>query len=146
MKLSKLQFVIATNLNLEPKFLDKKMILVDNKCIRNNRHIRFIRKTKEAKMYIFNKVKVNPQLPKQIGELGTIANNLWWSWNIEFLKIFKLIDIDLWERCDKNPVKFLKLVDQEKLENATKNDEIVKLYETNLENFKDYMRKQKYLV
>ena len=146
MKLSKLQFVIATNLNLEPKFLDKKMILVDNKCIRNNRHIRFIRKTKEAKMYIFNKVKVNPQLPKQIGELGTIANNLWWSWNTEFLKIFKLIDIDLWERCDKNPVKFLKLVDQEKLENATKNDEIVKLYETNLENFKDYMRKQKYLV
>ena len=146
MKLSKLQFVIATNLNLEPKFLDKKMILVDNKCIRNNRHIRFIRNTKEAKMYIFNKVKVNPQLPKQIGELGTIANNLWWSWNTEFLKIFKLIDIDLWERCDKNPVKFLKLVDQEKLENATKNDEIVKLYETNLENFKDYMRKQKYLV
>ena len=146
MKLSKLQFVIATNLNLEPKFLDKKMILVDNKCIRKNRHIRFIRKTKEAKMYIFNKVKVNPQLPKQIGELGTIANNLWWSWNTEFLKIFKLIDIDLWERCDKNPVKFLKLVDQEKLENAAKNDEIVKLYETNLENFKDYMRKQKYLV
>ncbi len=97
-------------------------------------------------MYIFNKVKVNPQLPKQIGELGTIANNLWWSWNTEFLKIFKLIDIDLWERCDKNPVKFLKLVDQEKLENAAKNDEIVKLYETNLENFKDYMRKQKYLV
>ena len=97
-------------------------------------------------MYIFNKVKVNPQLPKQIGELGTIANNLWWSWNTEFLKIFKLIDIDLWERCDKNPVKFLKLVDQEKLENATKNDEIVELYETNLENFKDYMRKQKYLV
>lgn len=91
-------------------------------------------------MYIFNKVKVNPQLPKQISELGIIANNLWWSWNTEFLKIFKQIDIDLWERCDKNPVKFLKLVDQEKLENAAKDEKIVKQYETNLENFKSYMQ------
>ena len=91
-------------------------------------------------MYIFNKITVNPQLPKQIGELGTIANNLWWSWNTEFLKIFKQIDIDLWEKCDKNPVKFLKLVDQEKLENAVKDEKIVKEYETNLNNFKAYMQ------
>ena len=91
-------------------------------------------------MYIFNKITVNPQLPKQIGELGTIANNLWWSWNTEFLKIFKQIDIDLWEACDKNPVKFLKLVEQEKLENAAKNEKIVREYETNLNNFKGYMQ------
>lgn len=91
-------------------------------------------------MYIFNKITVNPQLPKQIEELGTIANNLWWSWNTEFLKIFKQIDIDLWENCDKNPVKFLKLVEQEKLENAVKNEKLVREYETNLNNFKGYMQ------
>ena len=91
-------------------------------------------------MYIFNKVKVNPQLPKQIEELGEVANNLWWSWNTEFLKIFKQIDIDLWERCDKNPVKFLKLVDQEKLEKAAKDEKIVKQYELNINNFKAYMQ------
>jgi len=91
-------------------------------------------------MYIFNKVKVNPQLPKQIGDLGDVSNNLWWSWNTEFLKIFKQIDIDLWERCDKNPVKFLKLVDQEKLENAAKDEKIVKQYEQNINNFKAYMQ------
>lgn len=97
-------------------------------------------------MYIFNKITVNPQLPKQIEELGIIANNLWWSWNTEFLKIFKQIDIDLWERCEKNPVKFLKLVEQEKLEKAAKDDKLVREYETNLNNFKSYMRKQKYMV
>ena len=91
-------------------------------------------------MYIFNKIKVNPQLPKEIGELGNIANNLWWSWNSGFLRIFKEIDIDLWERCDKNPVKFLKLVDQDKLEEAVKNQEVIKLYEENLNNFKAYMQ------
>lgn len=91
-------------------------------------------------MYIFNKIKVNPQLPNKIKDLGKIANNLWWSWNTEFLKIFKEIDIDLWERCDKNPVKFLKLVDQEKLENAAKNEIIIKLYDQNVNNFNSYMQ------
>ena len=91
-------------------------------------------------MYIFNKIKVNPQLPEKIEDLGKISNNLWWSWNTEFLKIFKEIDIDLWERCDKNPVKFLKLVDQEKLENAAKDDKIIKLYEENVNNFNSYMQ------
>ena len=57
-------------------------------------------------MYVFNRITVNPQLPKRIGRITEIANNLWWSWNTEFLRLFKIIDIDLWERCNKNPVKF----------------------------------------
>ena len=57
-------------------------------------------------MYIFNKVTVMPQLPKKINELDKISNNLWWSWNTEFLRLFKMIDRDLWETCEKNPVKF----------------------------------------
>ena len=91
-------------------------------------------------MYIFNKITVNPQLPKPIERLGEISENLWWSWNTEFLKIFKEMDIDLWERCGKNPVKFLKQIEQEKLEQAAQNPEILKSYKTNLENFENYMK------
>lgn len=91
-------------------------------------------------MYIFNKITVNPQLPKSIERLGEIAENLWWSWNTEFLKIFKLIDIDLWERCGKNPIKFLKLVEQDKLERAANNAEIVKVYKENSQNFDAYIK------
>lgn len=79
-------------------------------------------------MYVFNKITVNPQLPKKIERLSEIANNLWWSWNTEFLKLFKTIDIDLWEQCGKNPVKFLKLVDQEKLEKIAEDPEFLKEY------------------
>ena len=91
-------------------------------------------------MYIFNKVTVNPQLPKPIEKLGEISENLWWSWNTEFLKIFKEIDIDLWEQCNKNPVKFLRLVDQEKLEKASNDPEILKNYRINVDNFENYMK------
>jgi len=64
----------------------------------------------ELNMYVFNRITVNPQLPKRIEKLSEISYNLWWSWNTEFLRLFKEIDIDLWERSEKNPVRFLKEV------------------------------------
>ena len=91
-------------------------------------------------MYIFNRITVNPQLPKRIEKLSEIGYNLWWSWNTEFLKLFKEMDIDLWESVNKNPIKFLKLVTQEKLEKAAQNPEFLKKYDKVVENFEDYMK------
>ena len=90
-------------------------------------------------MYVFNKITVNPQLPKNINRLQEIANNLWWSWNSEFLRLFKKMDNDLWETVEKNPVKFLKRVSQERLEMAANDDKFVKEYNKVVRNFDDYM-------
>ena len=90
-------------------------------------------------MYVFNKITVNPQLPKRIEKLSEIANNLWWSWNTEFLRLFQKIDRDLWEQSDKNPVKFLKHVSQEKLEKVAKDVAFLKEYDKVAENFEGYM-------
>ena len=90
-------------------------------------------------MYVFNKITVNPQLPKNINRLQEIANNLWWSWNSEFLRLFKKIDNDLWETVDKNPVKFLRRVSQERIERASNDDKFVKEYNKVVKNFDDYM-------
>ena len=90
-------------------------------------------------MYVFNKITVTPQLPERIKDLSKIANNLWWSWNSEFLRLFKQIDIDLWDRVEKNPVKFLKLVSQEKLNDILQDNNFLKQYDELLENFNNYM-------
>ncbi len=90
-------------------------------------------------MYIFNKITVNPQLPKRIEKLSEISNNLWWSWNTEFLRLFKKIDKDLWETCEKNPVKFLKRVSQDRLEAAATNTEFLKEYDRLAKEFDDYV-------
>ena len=90
-------------------------------------------------MYMFNKITVMPQLPERIRGLSIIANNLWWSWNTEFLKLFKTIDIDLWERVEKNPIKFLNLVSQDKLDSIIENKEFLKQYDEIYTNFKNYM-------
>ena len=93
-------------------------------------------------MYVFNKIIVKPQLPKNISRLDEIANNLWWSWNSDYLRLLKKIDKDLWETVDKNPVKFLKRVSQERLEKAAKDASFVKEYEKILKNYEDYTQSQ----
>ena len=90
-------------------------------------------------MYVFNKITVTPQLPERIKDLSKIANNLWWSWNSEFLRLFKQMDIDLWERVEKNPVKFLKLISQEKLNDILQDNNFLKQYDELVENFNNYM-------
>ena len=90
-------------------------------------------------MYVFNRITVNPQLPKRIGKLSEISNNLWWSWNTEFLRLFQRIDRDLWEQSNKNPVKFLKHVSQEKLEEVAKDTSFLKEYDKMVSNFEGYM-------
>ena len=90
-------------------------------------------------MYIFNRVTVVPQLPKRVERLSEIANNLWWSWNTEFLRLFEEIDKDLWENTGKNPVKFLKLIDQEKIESLSNDQEFLNKYNKIVENFDNYM-------
>ena len=90
-------------------------------------------------MYVFNKITVTPQLPERINKLAKVADNLWWTWNTDFLKLFKTIDCDLWETVGKNPVKFLKLVSQEKLENVANNPEFLRDYDKIVNNFEDYM-------
>ena len=102
--------------------------------------MRYKQTKEEFLMYVFNKIIVNPQLPKRINKLQEISYNLWWSWNTEFLRLFKIIDIDLWERIEKNPVKFLKLVTQEKLEAACKNMEFLNQYDSVVENYENYMK------
>lgn len=91
-------------------------------------------------MYVFNRITVNPQLPKRIEKLSEIANNLWWSWNTEFLRLFQKIDIDLWDRVSKNPIKFLKQVSQESLEKASKDLIFLREYDKVVENFENYMK------
>ena len=90
-------------------------------------------------MYIFNRVTVVPQLPQRINKLAEIANNLWWSWNTEYLRLFEVMDPDLWDVSERNPVKFLKMISQERIERAINDQEFLKKYDRVVENYENYM-------
>jgi len=59
---------------------------------------------------------VLPALPEALKDLELIARNMCWTWNPEFVDLFKRIDSNLWSACGHNPVKLLGSVSQEQLE------------------------------
>jgi starch phosphorylase len=65
---------------------------------------------------------VKPTLPKPLENLRVVANNLFWTYNGEFIDLFKRIDNNLWEECGHNPVKLLGTVSQARLEDLAENE------------------------
>jgi len=73
-------------------------------------------RVKESK--IMQKIRnftVLPSLPEQLKGLRAIAHNMFWSWNPEFIELFRQIDPEKWELCGHNPVKLLGTVSQSRL-------------------------------
>ncbi|MGD0784671.1 MAG: alpha-glucan family phosphorylase [Sedimentisphaerales bacterium] len=58
---------------------------------------------------------VLPSLPEQLKGLRAIAHNMFWSWNPEFIELFRQIDSEKWEQSGHNPVKLLGTVSQSRL-------------------------------
>ena len=61
---------------------------------------------------------VVPSLPEPISRLRELSYNLWWSWNPDALSLFRRLDVDLWDDDVQNPVRFLTLVPQPRLNQA----------------------------
>lgn len=64
---------------------------------------------------------VIPALPDSLKDLETITKNMFWSWNPDFVELFKRIDSNLWAACGHNPVKLLGSVSQVRLEALAEN-------------------------
>lgn len=60
--------------------------------------------------------KVIPRFPEQLLPIKRMAYNVLFSWQNEIRDIFQRIDPKLWEECGHNPVAFMGLVSQERLD------------------------------
>ncbi|OHB62823.1 MAG: alpha-glucan phosphorylase [Planctomycetes bacterium RBG_13_62_9] len=65
---------------------------------------------------------VLPALPESLSKLEGLAKNVFWSWNPQFIELFKRIDPVLWAACGHNPVKLLGNVAQSRLEALSQNE------------------------
>jgi len=90
-------------------------------------------------MYLFGKITVTAVIPDELSKLKDIAYNLWWSWNSEAIDLFREIDLALWEKLGKNPVRFLKEVSQKKLEAKLKDPDYMQRYKKVVNDFETYM-------
>lgn len=82
---------------------------------------------------------VIPQLPASLEHLRELAYNMWWSWEPTARRLFRELDIELWERSNHNPVYVLQLCQQSRLIEVGNDEryltELKKVYRA----FKDYL-------
>lgn len=90
-------------------------------------------------MYLFGKITVTAVIPDELSKLEDIAYNLWWSWNFEAIDLYREIDLALWEKLEKNPVRFLKEVSHKKLEAKVNDPDFMSRYKDVVEKYESYM-------
>ena len=88
-----------------------------------------------------NPERESPNLPARIGRLLELANNLWWSWHEEGRQVFRSLDYALWRTSQHNPVKQLRSISKEKLEDAARDPVFLELYDMVMSNFDKEMLK-----
>ena len=82
---------------------------------------------------------VLPALPDSLKDLEIIARNMFWSWNPEFVELFRRIDGNLWAACGHNPVKLLGNISQERLEALAENQGFLCQLQRDVEKLKLYL-------
>lgn len=88
-------------------------------------------------------ITVKSQVPAELSCLAVLAKNLWWSWNSEAKNLFKSIDKDLWKAVHENPVLFLQRIGYERLEEITKDKQLMHDINTVYEHFEKYINVEK---
>ena len=92
-------------------------------------------------MRIVGNISVHPPLPEPISRLQELAYNLWWTWNPDAQVLYESIDNELWEQVSENPVKFLRTVSLQSLQDASRDDDYLRKYKLVFQRFDAYIAK-----
>lgn len=88
------------------------------------------------KIHSFN---VIPNLPENLKPLGTLADNMWFTWNWDAIMMFLSIDEDLWHKSRRNPKWILGYFPPHKIKELSENKEFLAKLEDVNKKFQDYM-------
>ncbi|UCG62713.1 MAG: alpha-glucan family phosphorylase [Candidatus Zixiibacteriota bacterium] len=89
---------------------------------------------------------VLPKLPERIAPLQEMAQNLWYSWNWEIVRLFIRLDPEIWEECSQNPVEMLSRLPQQRLEEAAADEGFLASMDRVYVKFKSYHSSRKWFA
>jgi starch phosphorylase len=108
--------------------------MITNKYFRNIGH-----RDRRMNMYLVGKINVISTLPEKFKRLSDIAYNLWWSWHPDAIDLYREIDLELWEKTGRNPVRFLQEISQKKLQAKLTDSEYMNRLDKVVAAFDSYM-------
>ncbi len=83
-----------------------------------------------------------PKLPPALAPLNDLVYNLWWSWEPTARKLFRHIDVALWERVNHSPLRMLQNSSQARLLALAKDDDFRREMAEVHGRFKAYMARR----
>jgi glycogen phosphorylase len=86
---------------------------------------------------------VEPKLPAGLEPLMELANNLWWSWDVDATQLFKDIDAAGLIAADYNPIALLETLSAERSEELVKDKDFMKRLKAVYTKFTKYMETPK---
>ena len=89
------------------------------------------------------KYNVVPNIPAALESLLKLAYNIRFSWRGEIRDIFRRIDPGLWMECRHNPVLMLGLVNQDRLEELSRDQGFMAQLDRISEDFDRYISRPK---
>src|SRR6201993_375165 len=82
---------------------------------------------------------VSPRLPEILEPLREMAHNLWWTWEPDARRLFRHLDVQLWDRTNHNPIRMLQLSRQARLIELGADDDYIREMRAVYQKFKAYM-------
>ena len=89
-------------------------------------------------------IEFQPAIPPALKGLEELANDLYYSWNVETRMLFRRLDKALWEKCNHNPKLFLRHVCQDKLDDAVSDSSYMEEYARILSGYSTYRNSEIY--
>ena len=86
---------------------------------------------------------INKDLPNRLKHLDTLSKNLWWCWNQEAIDLFKMVDTDLWENANGNPIAMLDMVGLKRYKELAADEAFIGKLDEVYGKFKQYMEAKK---
>ena len=96
-------------------------------------------KVNNANVPVWKTVTVKTHLPEALKKLDELAHNLWWTWNVEGLDLFRSLDKDLFKKVEQNPIELLSRLSYERLTELSQDPELIARMDKVYANFRKYM-------
>lgn len=86
--------------------------------------VRFI-KHSIVEQPVWKKLFVESDIPEKLAPLKELSRNLWWVWNNEARELFQMIDAEMFEECEHNPILLLEMVSYQRFLELENDDKFI---------------------
>jgi len=100
-------------------------------------HISFKRDVSNKPQW--SRILIDKRVPPRLANLETISRNLWWCWNQNAVELFEMVDKELWNESDGNPILMLERISLRRYSELEQNSQFLEKLDSVYNEFNEYI-------